>query len=261
LRRALLHYCETRGYNGQVLPWKTVEMRIKDCAAVRATRPSEELLSEKLRRFARRTEMPSVGKLDQIRLFLQHEKFLTKDAFETEPDGLLEMIAARQYLANQTDQAEQRLSALDDRFIGVDNLNDGVLQETDIRLLRDAAGGYFYIEEQMKEYVGDRDQQRAVYRKEKGLRYKRTMTGYGFLATDLNLLYIFLRGASAKSRINYIEVPGEKPGYSIVLMRSGTPLQVPAAEATAEQGEWLKYNLVGLWAAETPPDQQMTAPP
>ncbi|BBJ23059.1 hypothetical protein [Candidatus Nitrotoga sp. AM1P] len=225
IRRALNNYRAAESRNGQTLPWKTVTNRILLCPAIRHSPlkgdDDQEFKEEALRRFANGQSFLQLRKLDDLKTFLIHAGILMEDELSDDADNLKEALAVHGYLASDTEDAKQFLSGMADSYL-VARVTDEISETIKLNILPERWGTMFRVEERLQENV---EHAIFTYAKEKDgfIQSTEIRRGYGFVATRLNVLHIFLRGAAASDRIHYIELfpRGVRCTREIFLLRAG----------------------------------------
>ncbi|MFZ3287778.1 MAG: hypothetical protein WA191_13135 [Telluria sp.] len=225
IRRALNNYRATEARNGQTLPWKTVMNRILRCPAIRHSPlrgdDDQEFKEEALRRFANGKSFLQLGKLDDLKTFLIHAGILMEDELSDDADNLKEALAIHGYLASETEEAKELLSEMADSYV-VTRTAGQILEKIELNILTERWGTLFRVEEHFQENA-EKAFIKYAEKKDGYIRTTAIRRGYGFAATRLNVLHIFLRGAAAADRIHYIELfpLGTRYTSDVYLLRAG----------------------------------------
>lgn len=225
IRRALNNYRAAEARNGQTLPWKTVTNRILLCPALRHSPlrgdEDQEFKEEALRRFANGKSFLQPHKLDDLKTFLIHAGILMEDELSDDADNLKEALTIHGYLASETEDAKQFLSEMADSYV-VTRTGGEISEKIELDILLERSGTLFRVEERLQENA---ENAAVKYAKKKDgfIQTAGIRKGYGFVATRLNVLHIFLHGAAAADRIHYMEIfpLGMRYSSAIFLLRAG----------------------------------------
>lgn len=218
----MLGYRSKQTRNGRPLPWKSIEIQVSNALAVRERYRSQKdnlISQERMRRFANREEIPSPDKLDQLALFLASKELLTDELLDQPSPHFQEAMAVHEYLAACTDRAKEKIGALRETYVATKD-EEGRSFHVELRIIREWGETVFAVEEIVTEVDTQRpanEEERAngvsLFRKDQHVSSTRKRTGYGFIATNAELLYVFLCGPF-KQRVNYIEVSALRTAQS-----------------------------------------------
>lgn len=206
LRITLLMYKANRGVDGKSLPWKTVVERIKRCPSTKKIKDAKgeyNLKEEALRRFATRYSVPDLDKLEDIKLFLIHNRFLkdgdlTQLSLDTES-----IIAVQNCLAVNTEDMTRHLSMLGN-FYETKLEGEDRACKIHLSIYHDPSKLFFRVEETTVHKYSEKSPL-PTKNKDKNRSLTSTRYGFGFIPTSKKSIHLFLRGGSPNDKIIYYE--------------------------------------------------------
>lgn len=209
IRRALRHFQLAKVTNGARLSWTTVAHKILMSEVTYHEYPedgSEPVFrGEALRRFANGESKLQPDKLKDLARFLIAEKFLHEKELGKEPTELHNIWMACTYLTSKNGAYDY----LANFCTFYRHRKDGLV-ETELRFYFDNSNSFFRVEE-TNYHMASENVEEKLYesshfklRKDENRREVKRL-GYGFVSTGLNILHIFLCGASKEDSLTYIQ--------------------------------------------------------
>lgn len=246
LRRGLIAYRVARAANGRLRPWKVV---LDDLVLSKETSLSygkegqpPSLREEALRRFAKGESVLPAATLDDLRRFLIEARTVKPEEFEVSTDDDAELLALRAFMANTTPEAKDRLRRFAARYAAATEPKN-TLEWITLDLAPETSGDLVRVEERYRRLVPE---EQIQGRGTRALMREAVRRGYGFLSTQLNLLHVFVRGASQRDRIHYVEIAGLSDFASPLLHRVGA--LAPGYVERPEGGAILKKHDLNVYA-------------
>lgn len=181
--------------------------------------------NETMRRFCEGAQALQPKRLEFVKQFLILEGMLDEAELTDDGGDQGELFALHSYLADVSPSAKASLAELYDFYASnVGEVADAVTIE--LMLHPDPSGSFFRAEEHFVQRGAPAATARM--RHDSTPRLNGFRKGYGFLSTDASLLHVFLRGASARDRVHYIEQPLASSRLAPFLFRAGGQLIDPA---------------------------------
>lgn len=204
---------DERGDHQDKLPIATLLAQLKNFATPETKGISMEstlvLEDEALRRYAKGPKNYLADeKLDVVKDFLTEEGYLLEADLEHESKPVADLFRAHRFLANRTEAAFQRLALLAEGTYIAKPMPGDHSRNVELEISHEPGDAFCHVIEHdyliKHKYVAGAD----LYRDRPKIRPKTMRIGFGFLATERNLLHIFLVGASESDRVHYLEVAG-----------------------------------------------------
>ncbi|WP_137137945.1 hypothetical protein [Pseudomonas asiatica] len=236
LRSALRRYRTLNKHGGRLPSWRQVRDDIanSDSNLEKYDADDAELAfkEEALRRFAENiSNALGVERLRDVARFLLDEELLTFDALQEERQDLAAFLAMHEYFANDYEGVPDLVSAFSGTYTFKVPGAPGAPEDVTINLhlMPDRSGRYVRVEEVVQtEKVAERDyaQRRYPHRRLSDGEFISTTSrkGFGFPITRLNILHVFLDGATPGDRMTYIqagELHEASTAEGFFLMRNG----------------------------------------
>ncbi|MFZ6047404.1 hypothetical protein ACFW0H_14960 [Pseudomonas sp. CR3202] len=236
LRSALRRYRTISKHGGRLPSWRQVrdDIVFSDSNVEKYESDDAELVfkEEALRRFGEAVnDTMGIERLRDVARFLLDEELLSPESFQEERQDLAAFLAMHEYFANDYEVVPDLVSAFSGTFTYRVPSAPGAPANVTIRLhlMPDASGKYVRVEEVIQtDLVGERARSQTPYtrRRRKDNEFIRTTSrkGFGFPITRLNILHVFLDGATPGDRMTYIQAGELHDGSTaegFFLMRNG----------------------------------------
>jgi hypothetical protein len=177
--------------------------------------------AEALRRFANGYSVLEPLKLKDLRVFLMSKGFLEEDEGDEEAEDLRRFLAVRDYLSVPDEQATNRLAKASARYLA-QRSGDRRYERIELDFFPDPSGVFFRVEERYERGNAARDE--ISERKDNYVTLREFRRGYALVATEMNLLYILLKGAARADHMNYFQYESYAETPPMILLRSGAHL-------------------------------------
>lgn len=236
IRSALRRYRSLNKHGGRLPSWRQVrdDIIFCDANAEKYAADDAELVfkEEALRRFGEAINVAmGIERLQDAARFLLDEKLLTAQDFQDERQELAAFLAMHEYFANDYEGVPDLVSAFSGTYTftvpGAPGAPENVT--INLHLMPDRSGRYVRVEEVVRtEQVAEREnaQRRYPHRRLRDGEFlmKSSRKGFGFPITRLNILHVFLDGATPGDRMTYIqagELHEASKAEGFFLMRNG----------------------------------------
>ncbi|MFD2644122.1 hypothetical protein [Pseudomonas japonica] len=230
LRSALRRYRSLNKHGGRFPSWRQVRDDITSSVSNEDKYKEDDaelaFKVEALRRFAENiSNALSVERLRDVARFVLDEELLTAEDIREDRQDLAAFLAMHEYFANDYEGVPNLVSA----FSGVFTFKAPPNATITLYLTPDTSGKYVRVEEVVRtEQVAEREnaQRRYPHRRPRDSEFVRTTSrkGFGFPITRLNILHVFLDGATPGDRMTYIQAGELHDGSTaegFFLMRNG----------------------------------------
>lgn len=243
LRSAAIQYCVRFSRRGRVLSVSAFLHQILMSSATRHSYPKDggepEFKDEALRRFMKGLSTPSDDKLADIARFLISKQMLTESQLEAKAEigDSEEISAVTRYLSNVTPQAIALLKALEGKVTAT-RKDNFASEEVHLKFELDESCAFVRVTETSSRLRTTVREEDPALKNSRDDFEGQTRYGYGFVATQLDLIYIFVRGASNRNLVNYQQVRRQRQvssDASLFMIRNGEEsCRDPGRDARAE---------------------------
>lgn len=231
IRSRLCFYKLHAGVNGKDIPLKSLHISILTSGVTANAFPENgslpEFKEEALRRFMRGiTARMGPDKLADVYLFLVNKGYLKEAEMREEANfDIQQVLAFQAYMASPSPDSQDSMGNVIGTY-SAERSGDRVEDKITLILEKGKSNDYLIARDVFERYRSRRDN-KGVLTQTKELEQNRT--GFGFMCSQHNFLYLFLYGATQDDLITYTQVSpnsADRDTSRIVFLRNWTDFPI-----------------------------------